>query len=65
MKLTMSCDIESRRSSPDRRAAWHVTCWDPTDCRCPGHKGEAPRTAEQVLAARWRNDGPRTRRSGL
>lgn len=48
--LTMPCDIESRRSEPRRRAAWHKDCPDPLRCECPGHRRdqeEPDQAAEQ------------------
>jgi hypothetical protein len=36
-KLSMSCWIEERRDSADRKASWHETCAIPSHCRCPAH----------------------------
>jgi hypothetical protein len=36
--LTMPCDIETRRNTADRRAAWHADCPTPAGCDCPGHQ---------------------------
>lgn len=40
LKLSMCCDIESRRSSADRKAAWHRDCAIPLQCQCPAHKSD-------------------------
>ena len=45
-RLTMPCDIESRRSDPQRRAAWHKDCPDPLRCECPAHDRDAADTTE-------------------
>jgi hypothetical protein len=42
-RLTMPCDIESRRETPERRASWHADCPEPDTCRCAGHEREAQR----------------------
>lgn len=55
MQLTHPCDIESRRATPERRAAWHRDCPEPGFCSCPAHQDDTGpvKTPEQVLAARW------------
>lgn len=35
--LTMPCDIETRRSTRERRAAFHAECPYPFTCPCPQH----------------------------
>lgn len=47
--ISMACDIESRRPTPDRKAAWHEDCVIPTTCRCPAHAQDKPGTASTVL----------------
>jgi hypothetical protein len=42
--ITMPCDIETRRTEPRRRAAWHRDCPHPDRCRCPAHERD---TAER------------------
>lgn len=36
-RLTMPCEIETRRETPERRAAWHRDCPYPDTCACPAH----------------------------
>jgi hypothetical protein len=36
-RLSMSCDIESRMPSPERRAAHHRDCVRPDRCPCAAH----------------------------
>lgn len=39
-RITMPCDIESRRPETARKAAWHRDCPRPHSCPCPGHAGD-------------------------
>lgn len=64
MQLTHPCDIESRRTTPERRASWHKDCPYPQSCECPAHNGEVRKSGRDVRLARW--DKPRTTKgSGL
>lgn len=45
-RLTMPCDIETRRDTAERRAAWHADCPSPDTCACPAHdRDERPTPA--------------------
>jgi hypothetical protein len=48
-KLSMCCWLESRRATPERRAAWHKDCVIPATCSCPAHRADKPGTADIVL----------------
>ena len=43
-RLTMPCDIETRRPEPERKAAWHADCPYPDRCACPAHQRDKGRT---------------------
>jgi len=47
-KISMTCDIESRRATPERQAAWHEDCVIPAECECPAHANDKPGTANTV-----------------
>jgi len=40
-RITMTCDIESRQATPERRAVHHRACIRPTTCSCPAHEHDA------------------------
>jgi hypothetical protein len=45
--ITMPCEIETRRETTERRAAWHKDCPRPETCACPAHQRDSDRPQER------------------